>query len=63
MEDSKTLTAGLERGDYDEKLKEIYLDESVLEYQKKRYIQALNRYEVLFGGGRYPFTAHLEEAR
>ena len=34
MEDSKTLTAGLERGDYDEKLKEIYLDESVLEYQK-----------------------------
>ncbi|UWP58252.1 galactokinase [Ruminococcus gauvreauii] len=52
MEDSKTLTAGLERGDYDEKLKEIYLDESVLEYQKKRYIQALNRYEVLFGGGK-----------
>lgn len=51
MEDSKTLTARLERGDYDEKLKEIYLDESVLEYQKKRYIQALNRYEVLFGGG------------
>ncbi|MCH1982063.1 galactokinase [Ruminococcus sp. OA3] len=51
MENSKTLTAGLECGDYDERLKEIYLDENVLEYQKKRYIEALNRYEVLFGEG------------
>lgn len=51
MENSKTLTARLECGDYDERLKEIYLDENVLEYQKKRYIEALNRYEVLFGEG------------
>lgn len=49
MRNSKTLIAGFQCGDYDEKLKEIYRDEGVLDYQKKRYIEALNHYEALFG--------------
>ena len=36
-------------GDYDNLLTDIYLDTSRIEYQKERYIKALERFEELYG--------------
>lgn len=36
-------------GQYDELLMDIYLDEESLEYQKKRFIKAIEKFETLYG--------------
>ena len=36
-------------GGIDNILKDLYIDESQLEYQRKRYINALNRFTQLYG--------------
>lgn len=36
-------------GKYEELLKDIYIDEAVLDYQKERYIKAIESFEELFG--------------
>ena len=36
------LKAGFQSGKYAELLKDIYIDESVLEYQKERYVKAVS---------------------
>lgn len=36
-------------GAYEELLKDIYVDENMLEYQKERYIKALEAFEALYG--------------
>ena len=38
-------------GGIDNILKDLYIDESQLEYQRKRYINALNRFTQLYGEG------------
>lgn len=38
-----------EEGKYQKLLKDIYVDENVLEYQKERYIKALENFETLYG--------------
>ena len=43
------LKAGFQSGKYAELLKDIYIDESVLEYQKWRYVKAIESFEELFG--------------
>ncbi len=43
------LKAGFQSGKYAELLKDIYFDESVLEYQKERYVKAIESFEELFG--------------
>lgn len=43
------LKAGFQSGKYSELLKDIYIDESVLEYQKERYVKAIESFEELFG--------------
>lgn len=43
------LKAGFQSGKYAELLKDIYTDESVLEYQKERYVKAIESFEELFG--------------
>ena len=43
------LKAGFHSGKYAELLKDIYIDESVLEYQKERYVKAIESFEELFG--------------
>ena len=43
------LKAGFQSGKYAELLKDIYIDESVLEYQKERYVKAIESFEELFG--------------
>ena len=45
----KETRRSFEKGEQDGRLKEIYIDESLLEYQKKRYIEAIDRFEELYG--------------
>ncbi len=49
MKSTKILIKEFSEGKYQELLKDIYLDESVLEYQKKRYIDVLSQFEAIFG--------------
>lgn len=49
MKSTKILAKEFKEGKYQELLKSIYIDEGVLEYQKERYIRALERYEEIFG--------------
>lgn len=42
----KKLFAG---GSYDELLMDIYLDDSKLEYQKKRYVESIEKFESFYG--------------
>lgn len=46
---TKQLTEEIKNGGLDAKLLDIYVDESKLAYQKKRYIKAIQKYESLFG--------------
>ena len=41
MKNMKVLAEEILQGKYDEILKEIYVDESVLDYQRKRYKKAI----------------------
>ena len=43
------LKKGFQDGKYEELLRDIYIDESVLGYQKERYIKAIESFEELFG--------------
>ena len=43
------LKKGFQDGKYEELLRDIYIDESVLDYQKERYIKAIESFEDLFG--------------
>ena len=43
------LKKGFQDGNYEELLRDIYIDEDVLEYQKERYIKAIESFEELFG--------------
>ncbi|QNM06025.1 galactokinase [Qiania dongpingensis] len=50
MKQMETLMEELRKGLYDGRLKEIYMDDSVLIYQRERYIRALRNYQKLFDG-------------
>lgn len=39
-------------GDFDKKILDIYVDESVVKYQRRRYVNATEKYESLYGGGK-----------
>lgn len=49
MENTKSLVKQLEHGEYDTQLKDIYVDDSRLGYQRNRYIEAVKQYEDLYG--------------
>lgn len=49
MKNSGILKEELLQGKYSQLLKEIYLDESMLEYQNKRYADAITEFEKLYG--------------
>lgn len=44
-------------------LKDLYIDKSQLEYQRKRYINALNRFTQLYGEGDVLIFSAREEVR
>ena len=43
------LKKEFEEGVYRKRLKDIYVDESVLDYQTERYIKALTEFAALYG--------------
>ncbi len=43
------LKKGFQDGKYEELLRDIYIDESVLDYQKERYIKAIESFEEYLG--------------
>lgn len=49
MKNSRILKEELLQGKYSRLFKEIYLDESMLEYQSKRYADAITEFEKLYG--------------
>ncbi|KIR03201.1 Galactokinase [Lachnospiraceae bacterium TWA4] len=51
MKNTKALIQELKDGVYADRLKDIYVDTSLLEYQTKRYIKAIQKYEKLYGPG------------
>ncbi|WP_418748098.1 galactokinase [Frisingicoccus sp.] len=51
MQQMDQLLKGLDSGLYDDRLKEIYVDETLLPYQKERYGKAVKEYREVFGEG------------
>lgn len=49
MGTTKKIVEQIKNGQYDGKLLDIYVDEKSLSYQKERYINAVKRYEEIFG--------------
>lgn len=49
MSEMKQLINRLECGEFDAKLLDIYVDKSKIPYQKKRYVDAIKRFESIFG--------------
>lgn len=46
---TKILVQEFKVGQYAERLKDIYVDDAVLDYQKERYIKAIEEFEKLYG--------------
>lgn len=46
---TKILAQEFKAGQYAERLKDIYVDDAVLDYQKERYIKAIEEFEKLYG--------------
>ena len=45
----QTLIEEFKQGKHNELLKDIYVDEAVIEYQQERYIKALESFEKIYG--------------
>lgn len=48
-DEDNRIKKGFQDGKHEELLRDIYIDESVLDYQKERYIKAIESFEELFG--------------
>ena len=48
---TKDLKDNIKNGLFDVRLKDIYVDENVIVYQRERYIKAISEYEKLYGEG------------
>ena len=51
MKNTKVLVEELEQGKYDSVLLDLYVDAEKLDYQRKRYIETIKKYEETFGEG------------
>ncbi|WP_075720981.1 galactokinase [Roseburia sp. 499] len=51
MEETKVLLGEIETGQYDERLKAIYVDETMVPYQKERFQKGICKFEELYGAG------------
>lgn len=51
MKTTKELKELFASGAEDGLLKDIYLDEDLMDYQRQRYVEAISRYEELYGAG------------
>ena len=48
MSETKRLIELIKNGDLDNRLEDIYVDNSVLDYQRNRYINAIEKYENIY---------------
>ena len=48
MIDTKTAIEKITNGEFDNLFTDIYIDSSMIDYQKKRYIHAIEQYETIF---------------
>ena len=51
MKQSQKLKQNIVIGNYDNQLRDLYVDEGTLVYQKKRYIEAITTFEQIYGEG------------
>lgn len=51
MRETEDILVEVKAGKQDERLKEIYVDESMLPYQRERYQKAVEKFEELYGVG------------
>lgn len=51
MRETEDILVEVKTGKQDERLKEIYVDESMLPYQRERYQKAVEKFEELYGAG------------
>ncbi len=51
MKKTEDLLGGLKAGQQDKRLKEIYVDEGMLPYQRERFQSAIRKFEELYGAG------------
>lgn len=49
MQSAELIREEISNGKYDDKLLDIYADKSVLEYQRYRYVSAIEKFESLYG--------------
>ena len=49
--DTKKIIESIKTGEFDERLIEIYVDTEQLDYQKKRYINTIEKFEEHYGAG------------
>ena len=49
MKFTKDIISEIKNGQMDERLMDIYLDEEMLDYQKDRYVKAIEKFESLYG--------------
>ena len=49
MKNLNVIKDELQNGIYDGKLKDVYVDEELVAYNRKRYVDALEKFEELFG--------------
>ena len=50
MIDTKTAIEKITNGEFDNLFTDIYIDSSMIDYQKKRYVHAIEQYETIFIG-------------
>ena len=48
---TEVLIDKIENGELDERLMDIYVDSSQIDYQRERYIKAIKRFETLYSEG------------
>lgn len=51
MRETEDILVEVKAGKQDERLKKIYVDESMLSYQRERYQKAVEKFEELYGAG------------
>lgn len=49
MKQTKEIISDIKSGKFDERLLDIYVDEQMLDYQKNRYVAAIEKFESLYG--------------
>ena len=48
MIDTKTAIEKITNGEFDNLFTDIYIDSSMIDYQKKRYVHAIEQYVTIF---------------